>query len=51
MLAFVQHANRDTRSELMAIAAYFHPKGMTLDQFEETHNRLSAAGASNPAGG
>jgi hypothetical protein len=28
----------------MAIAAYFHPKGMTLAQFEEIHVRLDAAG-------
>jgi hypothetical protein len=28
----------------MAIAAYFHPKGMTLDQFFEVHKRLEAAG-------
>jgi hypothetical protein len=29
----------------MAIAAYFHPKGMTLEQFEGIHRRLDAAGA------
>ena len=29
----------------MAIAVYFHPKGMTLDQFFEVHKRLEAAGA------
>ncbi len=34
----------------MAIAIYFHPKGMTLEQFEETHRRLEAAGASEPEG-
>ncbi len=34
----------------MAIAVYFHPKGMTLKQFEETHRRLDAAGAAQPAG-
>ena len=28
----------------MAIAAYFHPKGMTLAQFEEIHKRLADAG-------
>ncbi len=28
----------------MAIAAYFHPKGMTLDQFDEIHKRLEATG-------
>jgi len=28
----------------VAIAAYFHPKGMTLDQFFEIHRRLEAAG-------
>jgi hypothetical protein len=34
----------------MAIAVYFHPKGMTLDKFEETHRRLSEAGAAEPPG-
>lgn len=34
----------------MAIAVYFHPKGMTLEQFEETHRRLSEAGMAEPAG-
>ena len=34
----------------MAIAAYFHPKGMTLDQFNETHRRLADAGAAEPEG-
>lgn len=29
----------------MAIAAYFHPKAMTLDKFQETHRRLTEAGA------
>lgn len=28
----------------MAIAAYFHPKGMTLAQYHEVHHRLEAAG-------
>ena len=28
----------------MAIAAYFHPKGMTYDQYAEIHRRLEAAG-------
>jgi hypothetical protein len=28
----------------MAIAAYFHPEGMSLAQFEEVHRRLDAAG-------
>jgi hypothetical protein len=28
----------------MPVAVYFNPKGMTLDQFEETHRRLEAAG-------
>lgn len=33
----------------MAIAAYFHPKGMTLAQFEEVHRRLDKVGqAENP---
>jgi hypothetical protein len=34
----------------MAIAVYFHPKGMTLDKFEETHRRLQEAGAAEPEG-
>jgi len=34
----------------VAIAAYFHPKGMTLDQFNETHRRLADAGAAEPEG-
>jgi hypothetical protein len=33
----------------MAIAVYFHPKGMTLEQFEEIHRRLDEAGdGANP---
>jgi hypothetical protein len=28
----------------MAIAVYFHPKGMTLDQYYEAHRRLDQAG-------
>ena len=28
----------------MAVAAYFHPKNMTLAQFEEIHKRLNEAG-------
>ena len=34
----------------MAIAVYFHPDSMTLDQFEETHRRLADAGAAEPPG-
>jgi len=34
----------------MAIAVYFHPKSMTLEKFNESHRRLSAAGAGEPAG-
>jgi hypothetical protein len=34
----------------VAIAVYFHPKGMTLKEFEETHRRLDEAGASKPKG-
>jgi hypothetical protein len=29
----------------MALAAYFHPMGMTLKQLEEIHRRLDEAGA------
>jgi hypothetical protein len=29
----------------MAVAAYFHPKNLTLDQFNEVHRRLEKAGA------
>lgn len=34
----------------MAIAAYFHPKALTLAQFNAVHERLKAAGAANPKG-
>ena len=34
----------------MSIAVYFHPNGLTLEQFEETHRRLAAAGAADPPG-
>ena len=34
----------------MAIAVYFHPKGMTLEDFEETHRRLDDVGAGSPPG-
>jgi len=34
----------------MAIAVYFHPKGMTLEQFNETHRRLADVGAAEPPG-
>lgn len=34
----------------MAIAVYFHPKGMTLDQFNEVHRLLKEAGQSDPEG-
>ena len=34
----------------MAIAAYFHPKGMTMAQFEDVHERLKAVGADAPSG-
>ncbi len=34
----------------MAIAVYFHPKGMTMAQFEEVHRRLLEAGDSTPSG-
>jgi hypothetical protein len=34
----------------MAIAVYFHPKKMSLSEFEEVNRRLIAAGASEPAG-
>jgi len=34
----------------VAIAVYFHPKAMTLDQFNETHRRLADAGAAEPEG-
>lgn len=34
----------------MAIAVYFHPKGMTLEQFNETHRRLDEVGAAEPQG-
>lgn len=34
----------------MAIAVYFHPKGMTLKDFEETHRRLDDVGVGSPSG-
>ncbi len=34
----------------MAVAVYFHPKGMTLKQFEETHRLLDEAGQAYPKG-
>jgi hypothetical protein len=34
----------------MAIAVYFHPKGMTVAQFEEAHRRLAAVGSAEPDG-
>jgi hypothetical protein len=34
----------------MAIAVYFHPKDMTLRDFEETHRRLAEIGAAQPEG-
>lgn len=34
----------------MPIAVYLHPKNLTLKQFEDTHERLRQAGASEPAG-
>jgi hypothetical protein len=34
----------------MAIAVYFHPKNLTLDQFEETRRRLDESGSGDPEG-
>ena len=34
----------------MAIAVYFHPKGMTLAQFAEIHRLLEEKGAGSPDG-
>jgi len=34
----------------MALAVYFHPKGMTLSQFEEIHRRLAESGAAEQPG-
>jgi hypothetical protein len=34
----------------LAIAVYFHPKQMTLAQFEESHRRLTGAGSAEPEG-
>ena len=33
----------------MAIAVYFHPKGMTLDQFNEVHRLLQESGKDDPS--
>jgi hypothetical protein len=34
----------------VAIAVYFHPENMTLEQFNDVHQRLAAAGADEPKG-
>ena len=34
----------------MAIAAYFHPNGLTLAQFHDVHRRLNEAGHGAPDG-
>ncbi len=34
----------------MAIAAYFHPNGLTLAQFNDVHRRLTEAGHGHPEG-
>ena len=34
----------------MAIAVYFHPKDMRLDDYLETHRRLTEAGHGEPEG-
>jgi hypothetical protein len=36
--------------DAMAIAVYFSPESMTMDQFMEVHRLLGEAGASNPKG-
>jgi hypothetical protein len=33
----------------VAIAVYFHPKGMTMDQFNEVHRLLEESGNDNPS--
>jgi hypothetical protein len=33
----------------MAIAVYFHPKGMTLEQFNEVHHLLQESGKDDPS--
>ena len=33
----------------MAIAVYFHPKGMTLEQFNEVHRLLQESGKDDPS--
>jgi hypothetical protein len=38
------------RQATMAIAVYFHPKGMTMAQFEDVHARLKASGNDKPKG-
>ena len=35
----------------MAVAVYFHPRGMTLEQFDEIGRRLEAGGHLPPKGG
>jgi hypothetical protein len=34
----------------VAVAIYFHPNGMSLEQFNEIHRRLNEAGAGTPPG-
>jgi hypothetical protein len=34
----------------MAIAVYFHPDSLTLEQFNEVHRRLNEAGHGAPSG-
>jgi hypothetical protein len=34
----------------MPIGAYFQPKGLTLDQFNEVHRRLTDLGHEHPSG-
>jgi hypothetical protein len=34
----------------VAIAVYFHPKGMTLDKFNEVHKLLKESGNDSPSG-
>jgi hypothetical protein len=37
-------STRLDEEDAVAIAAYFHPKGMTLETYYEIHRRLEAAG-------
>jgi hypothetical protein len=40
---------KQLKEATVAIAVYFHPKGMTLDQFNEVHRLLQESGKDDPS--